>query len=347
VLDESPFKLILLTDKLEKRFSSLANEKNIPFLFKSLAKDEQEVRGDLRVLSVVIYQLLYDLFDKPAAGADLQVSYYDENETDNAKFLRKEDRREENINIVQSPYLSLVLCIRNSDDSESSPDTSRSKEGQLNKDGSYDAVSSRIDTRYGSKQSDILRINKKLQQQLAKIVGAQIETLKLDESYTQTELRISLSQNSSELRETHDISTKVVNDSIANHANKSKQKIRALIVDDSDINRLVAEKYLDKLGFEYLHAKNGEEAVSALKDDPIIDFVLMDCHMPILNGFQATEKIRTDNDIPDIPIIAITADVTHESALACYSSGMNQVLHKPLSIKDLEKALRDLKLLSE
>lgn len=126
--------------------------------------------------------------------------------------------------------------------------------------------------------------------------------------------------------------------------------IRILIVDDDPINVMILEKYLQFFKLNYLTAMNGKEAVEiveteVLKNNKEISAILMDCNMPIMNGFQATEailKILALNNRPKIPIIAVTANVTNEEMDHCLKCGMIKYLPKPVKRKDLGETLQNL-----
>ncbi|MFC3203545.1 ATP-binding protein [Alteromonas oceani] len=110
-------------------------------------------------------------------------------------------------------------------------------------------------------------------------------------------------------------------------------RFNVLLVDDVDTNRLVAEVFLNELGLKSDHAVNGEEALSALKRSHY-DIIFMDCHMPVMDGFEATQKIReTNND--NVIIIAMTADVTQDNQARCEEAGMDKVILKPLTIEKI------------
>ena len=101
---------------------------------------------------------------------------------------------------------------------------------------------------------------------------------------------------------------------------------KLLVVDDNKINQLVTQQYLQKLGMESKAANSGEEAIALLKEDGF-DLILMDIHMPGMNGFETTEAIRRFNN--DIPIIALTAVEIEEVKDNIVSSGMNDFIIKP------------------
>ncbi|PHS73416.1 MAG: response regulator receiver protein [Cycloclasticus sp.] len=111
--------------------------------------------------------------------------------------------------------------------------------------------------------------------------------------------------------------------------------MKALIVDDNSTNRFVAEAMLNELGVISNVAVNGQEAVDACKEHNY-DFILMDCNMPVLDGFQATEVIRAfDTKYKQPIIIALTAKDKQSDLDNCLSCGMNDVLLKPFNLQDL------------
>jgi len=123
----------------------------------------------------------------------------------------------------------------------------------------------------------------------------------------------------------------------------SKTEQRVLLVEDNDINSFVASGMLKRCGCTVTCRVNGEEAVDAVRAEDF-DLVLMDCHMPVMDGFEATRQIRNmSTHVANIPIIALTASAMAEDFEACIQSGMNDVLTKPLSYDKLRNILHKLK----
>ncbi|NQU32206.1 MAG: response regulator, partial [Bacteroidetes bacterium] len=127
-----------------------------------------------------------------------------------------------------------------------------------------------------------------------------------------------------------------------------------LVVDDNEYNRIVASDTLkSKSKVEIHEASNGQEAIAFLREIRF-DVVLMDVQMPVMNGFDATQFIRTNFEDPvkDIPIIALTASVLRTDLDKCKDAGMNSYIPKPFSksqlITGIAQALKiDLKVIKE
>ena len=115
--------------------------------------------------------------------------------------------------------------------------------------------------------------------------------------------------------------------------------IRVLVVEDIVLNQLLMKTLLDDFGFEQEIAGNGKIAIEKLKEGKY-DIVLMDLQMPVMNGFDATEYIRNDMQ-SDIPIIALTADVTTVDLAKCKAVGMNDYLSKPIDERVLYRKIID------
>ncbi len=113
------------------------------------------------------------------------------------------------------------------------------------------------------------------------------------------------------------------------------QGVRILLVDDSDINLEVARRLLEKEGAQVETCVNGQEAVQALAATQRpgatpFDAVLMDVQMPVMDGYEATARIRQDLGLADLPIIALTAGALSEERRRAEAAGMNAFLTKPL-----------------
>jgi len=111
-----------------------------------------------------------------------------------------------------------------------------------------------------------------------------------------------------------------------------------LVAEDNSINLDVIRHYLEYLNISFTLVTNGEQCIEELQRNHY-DLVLMDIQMPILDGIQATEKIRQLDQIKTIPIIGLSAGVRENEREICFQCGMNDFLGKPFEIEDLAKIL--------
>ena len=115
---------------------------------------------------------------------------------------------------------------------------------------------------------------------------------------------------------------------------------RVLLVEDNEVNQEVARHVLRSLGLEISIANNGAEALTALIRAPY-DLVLMDCQMPVLDGYEATRQIRAGQvPNPSVPVVAMTAHAMQGDRAKCLEAGMNDYLAKPIQREDVVAVLR-------
>ena len=113
-----------------------------------------------------------------------------------------------------------------------------------------------------------------------------------------------------------------------------------LLVEDNIVNQTVASRLLQKLGMSVEVADNGEMAVARLLKGGI-DLVFMDMQMPVMDGMEATRRIRElKNEFHNVPIIGLTANAFAESRDLCFAAGMNDFLTKPINREKLESTVR-------
>ena len=116
------------------------------------------------------------------------------------------------------------------------------------------------------------------------------------------------------------------------------RQARVLLVEDNPVNQMVAKGMLAKLGCEVAVATHGGEALSHLERHPV-DLVLMDCNMPVMDGYEATRRIRQSGRWPNLPVIALTANALPDERERCQAAGMNDYLAKPFRREDLASLL--------
>ncbi len=115
---------------------------------------------------------------------------------------------------------------------------------------------------------------------------------------------------------------------------------RVLVAEDNEVNRRVAERMLKRLGIEVECVPNGREAVAAAMAGAF-DLVLMDCQMPEMDGYEATEEIRRRERESGrhLPIVALTANAMQQDIERCMASGMDDYVPKPVTLEALRRAL--------
>jgi two-component system, sensor histidine kinase len=128
---------------------------------------------------------------------------------------------------------------------------------------------------------------------------------------------------------------------------RPQRPLRVLVAEDHPVNRQYMAALLESLGHDAHFTANGQEAVDAVqhrRGQPPFDIILMDLHMPVLDGVQATRAIRAlpDRDAATVPIVALTADAFSETRDRCLVAGMNDFLTKPVSPQKLSSSLRRL-----
>ncbi|MDH5887935.1 response regulator [Vibrio splendidus] len=116
---------------------------------------------------------------------------------------------------------------------------------------------------------------------------------------------------------------------------------KILIVEDNKINQKIAGLHVGKSGFEFEFANNGQEAVDMFTANPHYAVILMDCMMPVMDGFEATSNIRRvekeTNATRRIPIIALTASVIDDDIQKCFDVGMDEYVPKPFKFEMLKE----------
>jgi signal transduction histidine kinase/CheY-like chemotaxis protein len=122
-----------------------------------------------------------------------------------------------------------------------------------------------------------------------------------------------------------------------------KNGIKVLLCEDNEINLKVAINLLSKLGYEVDFAENGQEGINKFLHIDY-DIILMDCQMPVMDGFTATQKIRhteRENQAEHlIPIIALTANIGDKDKKACFNAGMDDFITKPIRREEIDKVIK-------
>ncbi|MBQ8983530.1 MAG: response regulator [Lachnospiraceae bacterium] len=134
-------------------------------------------------------------------------------------------------------------------------------------------------------------------------------------------------------------------DTVPSSASDTKSQHRILLVEDIEINRVLAETILEEAGYLVASVPDGCDAVDAITNHPewYYDLVLMDIQMPVMNGYEATRAIRAlkREDAKTLPIIALSANARDEDRQRSMESGMNHHIAKPFDVDQLIQAIQD------
>lgn len=116
------------------------------------------------------------------------------------------------------------------------------------------------------------------------------------------------------------------------------EDLRILVAEDNMVNQMVIKGMLNNMGIEPVMVSDGQQAVDRLKQQPF-DMILMDCQMPVLDGYQATQAIRAQPEFMHLPIIALTADVMQDDKIYAIEVGFSAHIAKPIDMSQLGATL--------
>ena len=116
--------------------------------------------------------------------------------------------------------------------------------------------------------------------------------------------------------------------------------MKALVVDDSKSIRQIERRYLEEMGFTVLEAENGEEGLKVLKENPDIRLIILDWHMPIMNGYEFLKAVRANPEWNEIKIMMVTTENQQKSVIDAIMAGANEYLMKPFDKEMLESKIR-------
>jgi len=124
------------------------------------------------------------------------------------------------------------------------------------------------------------------------------------------------------------------------HLKGNLKGVKILVVEDNAVNVLVVKKFLKRWGLEFTHAADGEAALAKVQEE-LFDLILMDIHMPVMDGYTATKTIRNIGieHYKKIPIIALTASALMDNRNRIYEAGMNDIVVKPFNPQELYNML--------
>ena len=116
--------------------------------------------------------------------------------------------------------------------------------------------------------------------------------------------------------------------------------MKALVVDDSKSIRQIERRYLEEMGFTVVEAENGEEGLRVLKENPDVRLIILDWHMPIMNGYEFLKAVRANPEWNEIKIMMVTTENQQKSVIEAIMAGANEYLMKPFDKEMLESRIR-------
>ena len=120
--------------------------------------------------------------------------------------------------------------------------------------------------------------------------------------------------------------------------------VQVLVAEDNPVNMLIVSAMLRRLGAQVHEAEDGEQAVALVHaEDTVLHAVLMDLHMPVLDGLQATRRLRADPRSATLPVYALSAAVLEQERLDANAAGMSGFISKPVIEADLLRVLQSLR----
>ncbi len=119
---------------------------------------------------------------------------------------------------------------------------------------------------------------------------------------------------------------------------EEKSNRRIMVVEDYDDTRMLLKQGLEMLGYSVLEASNGQEAVD-IADRERPDLILMDLDLPILDGIAATQRIRQQEHMESVPIVAVTAYPLSYSRVKAFAKGCNEYMPKPIDMSELARVV--------
>ena len=119
---------------------------------------------------------------------------------------------------------------------------------------------------------------------------------------------------------------------------QEKSNRTIMVVEDYDDTRMLLKQGLEMLGYSVLEASNGQEAVD-IADREHPDLILMDLDLPILDGIAATQRIRQQEHMESVPIVAVTAYPLSYSRVKAFAKGCNEYMPKPIDMSELARVV--------
>ncbi|RJR33438.1 MAG: response regulator [Desulfobacteraceae bacterium] len=120
--------------------------------------------------------------------------------------------------------------------------------------------------------------------------------------------------------------------------------MKVIVADDSQVMRMIIQKIVGKLGYETIHANNGQEVLKILQGEyRNIDLILLDWNMPVLNGLETLIRIRESHPACDIPILMVSTESEEEKIREAMNAGAGGYIAKPFTADTLSEVIRQVK----
>ncbi len=116
--------------------------------------------------------------------------------------------------------------------------------------------------------------------------------------------------------------------------------MKVLVVDDSKSIREIEKRYLQEMGYTVVEAANGQEALEALEENPDVKLVLLDWHMPVMNGYEFLKKMRSLPKWNHVKVMMVTTENQEKSVIDAVMAGANEYLMKPFDQEMLENKIK-------
>lgn len=311
-LDKNPFDLKLLAENIHAIFEHQLTEKKLDFDLDMDNSIPPKLCGDEGILRQVLLNLIGNAIKFTKTGS---VSLAIKNPTEELKEMNppaSESRKTNNT-------IRLNFCV-----SDTGIGISQQKLKRLFKPFSQGDKSTT--RQYGGTGLGLVISNK-----FVELLGGNLDIESTTGEGTKVYFQVNLELPEAEENSGHhEISPEKVNNVL--------QGKLILLVDDNEVNCFVGEKMLRRLGLNVETCHDGLEALEKVRRNKF-DAILMDCQMPRMDGFEATEKIHSIKGLEPLIIIALSAGVTSKERQQCKTAGMNDFLSKPLRIEALEETL--------
>ena len=303
-IDNSDFNLFTLLNELQSVMEFAASVKSVPLIFTIPKNTSHHLEGDPHRLKQILTNLLSNAI----------------------KFSERGD-----ITLTVSQIINQEMRIANTKFVLSDQGIGMTENELTKLFQSFSQVDSSKTRKYGGTGLGLA-----ISQQLANLMGGEISVTSVYGTGSTFTLELPFNIIDSDI-----VKSSFATNEKQNVIDKQIAQIKGkeiLLVEDNRVNQMVATGILKKYGLNISIADNGKIAVDKVKNNRF-ELILMDLHMPVMDGHESSKAIREIYSLQELPIIAMTADALIEIEQACLDSGMNDYLTKPININKLESAL--------